>query len=344
MPATTALPHEEENKRRSAILTGVLTLLLLALIIYPWLTYPVPPLGQEGILVNLGLLDVGQGDENAAAVEAPVAEQPQETEAAEQQPEPLPEPESLPEPLPPVVAEVEPEPVVEPTPEPKVNPELIRQQEAAALALRERKAAEALALEQQAKQQARERAEQLAKQQEAQAAREAQAERERVAAAEAAAEKQRQAKAAARAAAEAKAAKLREATEGLFAGGGGTGGGKGTTGTAGNQGDRNGDPSASRLTGLSSGGAGQIGGGLESRGVLSSPKLTDNSQRKGRVVVKICVDAQGQVTSATYTQRGSTTSDQVLKQLAIANAKAHKFSASSAASQCGNITYDFVVQ
>ena len=97
------------------------------------------------------------------------------------------------------------------------------------------------------------------------------------------------------------------------------------------------------LTGRSTG-AGRVGDGLEDRGVLASPKLTDNSQATGTVVVKICVDENGKVTRANYTQRGSNTSNSRLTQLAEANARTYRFNPSSTEMQCGSITYVFVAQ
>ncbi len=332
---TVTAPYEERYKKRSAILSGIIFLLLLIALIYPFLTYPVPPIGQEGILVNLGMIDVGQGDENAASSAEVVEQDPQPPTPTEAVAPPVVEPEVEPQPEQPVV-EAEPDPV--PDAAPKENPALILQRERAAIALREQQA-----------QQQREDADRIRQDQAKRAAAAAEQRvaeekaRQKRAAAEAEAQRVAEAEAA-RKAAEAKAAALKAGMAGMFGGSEGSGAGKGQTGTAGNQGDPNGDPNVKRLTGLSSGGAGQIGDGLENRGVLSSPKLSDNSQKTGRVVVKICVDNSGRVTQATYTQRGSNTSDETLKNLAIANARQHRFSESSTSTQCGTITYDFVVK
>ena len=72
--------------------------------------------------------------------------------------------------------------------------------------------------------------------------------------------------------------------------------------------------------------------------------MTDNTQKTGRVVIRVCVDASGKVTSADFTQRGSTTSDSQLRATAIRNAKKFKFAAGSVDKQCGSITYDFKVR
>ena len=87
-----------------------------------------------------------------------------------------------------------------------------------------------------------------------------------------------------------------------------------------------------------------IGGGLGNRGVLYAPEISDSFLNEGRVVVKICVDSNGDVISAVYTRRGSTTTDSELKELAIRSAKEFRFTESDIEKQCGTITIDFKVQ
>jgi len=155
-----------------------------------------------------------------------------------------------------------------------------------------------------------------------------------------AAEKKRKADAAA-AKKKADAKKLAESLRGGF----GDGSGKGKTGKPGNQGDPNGDPNSDILEGKSTG-SGKVGGGLGSRGVSSAPKVIDNSQETGRVVVDVCVDRTGKVVSVDIRQTKTTTTSSRLKSLAKSNAKKYRFSKDSGApqSQCGTITYDFKVK
>lgn len=120
------------------------------------------------------------------------------------------------------------------------------------------------------------------------------------------------------------------------------GGGKGETDTPGNQGEPDGDPNASALSGISTG-AGTIGGGLENRGG-AGPPIEDRSQAQGKVVIRICVDSNGKVISADFTQRGSTTSNRTLINLAKKNAREYTFSSSSTDKQCGTIAYNFKVR
>ena len=106
------------------------------------------------------------------------------------------------------------------------------------------------------------------------------------------------------------------------------------------QGDPKGDPTGSPLDGLISG-KGNVGTGLADRGILFEPEINENSQRVGRIVVRVCVDAQGKVTEAKYTQKGSTSTDLNLIKVAEDAAKKYVFSASGLDRQCGNISIDF---
>lgn len=115
--------EEEQNQRRGRIISAVVHLLLLAIFLLPILTYPDPPPGQEGILVNLGA-DFGQGEENAPE---PVAEEPQVQEERQEQE---------------VQEEVQPreeKPVVEETPE----REVVETEDPDAIALKKKKQQEA---------------------------------------------------------------------------------------------------------------------------------------------------------------------------------------------------------
>jgi len=84
-----------------------------------------------------------------------------------------------------------------------------------------------------------------------------------------------------------------------------------------------------------------INGLLGRRQVLRSPVITDQSQKKGRVVVKICVGTDGKVLSSKYTMMGSTTSDTYLINLAEKGARQYLFSTSTNPKECGNVVIDF---
>ncbi len=122
-------------------------------------------------------------------------------------------------------------------------------------------------------------------------------------------------------------------------GGGGDGTGRGNTGKPGNQGTPDGDPNSSNLSGIGHG-PGNVQG-FGGRGVQSAPKLQENSQSEGRVVLYICVSSSGGVVSAEYKATGSTTTDDDLIAAAKRNAMQYRFAPSSTDKQCGTITYNF---
>jgi TonB family protein len=296
--------QERKNSTRGKVISVVVHIGLILLALLPLLHYPDPPPGQEGILVNLGLPDVGQGDENAGPT-APAEPEPAEESPQEEEVEPEPEPE-------PVKAD----------PVPVPEKEVVKTEDPNEVALKRKKEEERKRQEEADRKQREEEAKQKA---EAEAKRKAEAEAKKRAEEEARKK--------------AEADKLKNDIGGLF----GEGSGKGNTGTAGNQGDPNGDPNASNLEGISTG-SGKVGGGLGSRGVLKSPAVTENSQKAGTVVVSVCVDSNGKVVSADFTQRGSTTADSQLVNAAIRNAKNWQFSDGSVDKQCGTITYNFKVK
>ncbi len=89
------------------------------------------------------------------------------------------------------------------------------------------------------------------------------------------------------------------------------------------------------------GGTGKIGGGLSGRGLLYEPTIEDDSQIQGKVVIRVCVNKKGEVYEAKFTQKGSTTTDRRLVQLAEEAALKYLFTESKSDKQCGTITVDF---
>ena len=301
------LPGEKEkkDKRRGLIISLITHALLLLLFILPFIKFPYPPPGQEGILVSFGMPDIGSGDDQPDTQQEEAVKPTPPTSSSEQQ-----EVEEVQK-----VAEAKPTPVEPAKSEPA---EILTQKNAEIdLAVQAKKEQERL--------------------EKIEAARIATAEKERQ---RQEAEAKRLAEEAARQKAAAEARKKAEYEQAKKQYGDLLGKGKGSTGTAGNQGDPGGDPDASQLEGISTG-SGKIGGGLSNRGVKAEPNITDNSQKTGRVVVKVCVDENGDVVSAQYTQLGSSTNDGDLKALAIKSAKKFKFVRSGTDKQCGTITIDF---
>ena len=281
------LTNDRESRRRGWVGSVVIHALILLLLILPLIKFPIPPPGQKGILVSLGVPEEGDGQsrpetQNKELVEPKPASAPQEAPKQEQQQEKQQKEASRD-----VVTAETPEPVLVKKPE---KDEALRKQQLEA----ERK-------RQQELEEQRKRAEEEARKQ-----------------------------------AEHEASKKQFSN--LL-----SGSGKGNTGTPGNQGDPDGDPNAAALEGISTG-SGMVGGGLGNRGVLYEPKISDNSQKTGTVVVSVCVDTKGDVVSAVYTQRGSTTTDSELKDLAIRSAKKFRFTESEITKQCGTITIEFKVR
>ena len=301
--------YEHANRKKGALISTTIHVVILIIFLAKILDFPIPPPGQPGIMVNLGFPDQGQGEENAP----PTTSEEESSEPEEVQPE-----------------EVAPEPEPEPTPEPpkpvKESPKVVKEKEVV-----KTEDPNEVALRKQKEKEAREKAEQ--ERQAEEAARKKAAEE---AAKRKAAEAEAKRKADEEAKKKAEADALKNEIGGLF----GSGSGKGNTGKPGNQGDPNGDPNSSVLTGISTG-SGTVGGGLGNRGVLGNPRITDDFDEKGKVVIEVCVDGAGSVVSATFTQKGSTTTSSRLQAIAIANAKKWKFSKSSIDKQCGTITYDF---
>lgn len=293
---------EAGNRRKGLIFSIVLHTALIILAALYGFTFQNPPPEAGGIQVNLGIPDVGQGDENAPAGEP---------EPPAEEPEPEPEKETPPPPKEEPVKEV-----VKEKPEPKPQKDVVKTEDPEAIALKKKKEEERKKKEAEE----RERADQERKKQQA----EAEAKRK--------AEEERKRK-------EAEAQALKDQIAGGL--GGGKGKGKGNTGKPGNQGDPNGDPNSNVLEGISTG-SGTVGGGLGNRGILKKgAAIQDNSQEEGVVVLDVCVDAEGNVISAEYTLKGSSTTNERLKRLAVQNAKQWKFSKGSVDKQCGTIRYDF---
>ncbi len=120
---------------------------------------------------------------------------------------------------------------------------------------------------------------------------------------------------------------------------------EGEAGGSGNQGYVSGDPNSKNRSGsgLGNSGTGFSLSGRSLNGTLPQPGYT--IQEEGIVVVAITVDKYGNVVSAEFQLKGSTTQDATLKAAAIKAAQKAKFNADQNASafQKGTITYHFVL-
>jgi hypothetical protein len=118
------------------------------------------------------------------------------------------------------------------------------------------------------------------------------------------------------------------------------GGNQGIAGGKGDQGKPGGDPNSTNYSGGGHGNGIAIARGLQGRRISSTPSFTDEFNENAKVAVDIVVDASGNVTSAEYQARGSTTADAGLKAIAIRKAHQVKFNSGSEESS-GTLIFNF---
>lgn len=120
------------------------------------------------------------------------------------------------------------------------------------------------------------------------------------------------------------------------------GGNQGIAGGRGDQGQPGGDPNSNNYTGGGHGNGIAISRGLEGRRISYSPSFTGDFNENAKVAIQVHVDANGNVTSADYDLRGSTTSES--NYVSEAKQKAHlvKFTPGSGES-VGTIVFNFKV-
>lgn len=118
---------------------------------------------------------------------------------------------------------------------------------------------------------------------------------------------------------------------------------QGETGNPGNQGSLDGDPKSNNYTGGPTGNG--ISYSLNGRRHEYLPKIDDNSQEQGTVVVDIVVDKFGKVIKATPGGRGSTTTSPILYKKAKEAAEKTKFNAKLdlVSDQKGTMTFVFLL-
>jgi colicin import membrane protein len=307
---------DTSHKRKSAVMTSIIAVLMLIIMFLFGLTYLDPP-EEFGIAVNFGTTDFGSGNVQPTEALKPASEAPAEAEPIE-------------EPLEEVVEEVV-EEVSEPVSAKEESAEeVITQVNEEAIAIKKKeeakkkKEAEAIA-------EAKKQAEAKRK---AEAERQAEIERKRVAEAKRVAEE--------KAAQEAKR-KSADAIMGGFSDGNGKAeGGEGNDNKAGDKGKVTGDPNASGYYGI--GGDGSGGNyRLGNRTALTKPKPDYPCNEEGKVVVKITVDRSGKVIVAEPGAQGTTNSASCLLTEAKEAALKTRFNADSKApeKQIGAIIYNF---
>lgn len=119
--------------------------------------------------------------------------------------------------------------------------------------------------------------------------------------------------------------------------------GQGLTQGSGNQGQENGDANSNNY-GIGQGlGNEGVSYSLEGRGKIDLPKPVLQKDDFGKVVVEIRVNADGNVVSATVSQKGTTTTSNYLWTLAKESARKARFTQKpNTPDQTGTITYEFV--
>ena len=307
---------DTRHKKKSFTLTTLLLSVLLLFLFYIGLTYMDPP-EENGISVNFGTTDFGKGQV-----------QPREKIRSE----PLDTP-----PVEPVKKEeVEEELVVEEVVE--EVPEKVEEKETPAEKILTQESAEAIKIKQ--ANEAKKRAEDAAKAE--QKRKEDAIKREKAKAAKLAQQK-RDAEEKARREQEAKKKELDELMGGLNKSDGTASGSEGDDNRSGDKGQPDGDPYATSYYGSPGSGSGTGGYGLNGRSLVRKGKVAQECNEAGRVVVKIVVDRNGNVISATPGVKGTTNNSPCLLDPAKKTAFKHKWNLDSNApsSQVGFVVVNF---
>ncbi|MGI8952822.1 MAG: hypothetical protein ACR2FN_14710 [Chitinophagaceae bacterium] len=118
---------------------------------------------------------------------------------------------------------------------------------------------------------------------------------------------------------------------------------QGIAGGNGDQGKPNGNPNSDSYTG--NGGTGKSGvtirSGLSGRRFTHLPSFQDEFNENAKVAVDITVDANGNVIAASVNPRGTTTTNQNIRSIAIDKAKQLKLNSGNVDEQTGTIVFDF---
>ncbi|MBL0884361.1 MAG: energy transducer TonB, partial [Chitinophagaceae bacterium] len=117
----------------------------------------------------------------------------------------------------------------------------------------------------------------------------------------------------------------------------------------GDQGNPNGNPNSYSYKGNAAsgnGGAGGTGGvsirsGLTGRSFRNIPSFEDDFNENAKVAVDVTVDKSGNVTMAVVNPRGTTTTNQNIRNIALRKARSLKMNAGNADEQTGTLVFDF---
>ena len=295
---------DTRHKKKSFTLTTALLSALLLLLFYIGLTYLDPPI-ENGISVNFGTMEFGMGDN-------------QPKERIKSEPLDIPEPPNVQEE---VVEETVPEEVQE-----EIQEEVVEKDQPSEKVLTQ-ESEESIKIKQQ----------QEAKRKADAAAKKAKAEADRIAKVKRDAEEQKKREQ------EAKKAELDKLIGGLNKSDGSATGSEGDDNRPGDKGQPDGDPYATSYYGSPGSGSGTGGYGLNGRSLVSKGKVQQECNQEGRVVVKIVVDRNGKVISATAGVKGTTNNNPCLLDPARKTAFMHKWNLDSNApnQQVGFVVVNF---
>jgi colicin import membrane protein len=301
------------HKKKSFTLTTLLLSVLLLVLFYIGLTYINPPI-ENGISVNFGTTDFGRG---SVQPKEKIQSEPLDTPPVESSKQ------EVAEQIEEIEEEIPEQTSTEPTPSEKI---LTQENEES---IRIKKAEEAKRKAENAAADANRKADNEAEKLKAEVARVA---KEKHDAEELALREQ-----------QAKKEKLDAIMGGLNKSHGTASGGEGDDNKAGDKGSPDGDPYAPGYYGSPGSGSGTGGYGLSGRSLVTQGKVPQECNESGRVVVKIVVDKNGKVITATPGVKGTTNNNPCLLEPARKTAFMHKWNLDSNApnQQVGFVVVNF---
>ncbi|MBV9986282.1 MAG: hypothetical protein JO301_01275 [Chitinophagaceae bacterium] len=124
---------------------------------------------------------------------------------------------------------------------------------------------------------------------------------------------------------------------------------QGIAGGKGDQGNPNGNPNSDSYKGNAASGNGGSGGtggvsirsGLDGRRITRLPSFQDDFNENAKVAVDITVDREGNVTMAVVNPRGTTTTNQSMRAIALRKARSLKLSSGTSDEQTGTLVFNF---
>ncbi len=124
---------------------------------------------------------------------------------------------------------------------------------------------------------------------------------------------------------------------------------QGIAGGKGDQGNPNGNPNSDSYKGNASSGNGGSGGkggvsirsGLNGRNIIHYPTFEDDFNENAKVAVDITVDKEGNVTRAMVNQKGTTTTNHGIWDIALRKARSLKLNGGNTDEQTGTLVFNF---